>query len=171
MRKRIALASLIVTLALSVGLTSVAPPAQAATRAESHPAFLDKTRFALHMGLAYFAFHHFVWNKYKAGDFKAGAAHRTSTIIKAGIALLFTVHELKKAYDIANGSSSKTLQALVKPLNALGYKMQTIGNRFKKGQYSDADVNSLNSSANSFSKTSSTNGYGFKDIPVTIPGA
>lgn len=72
--------------ALTTGVVTSAAPSRALAmpHSASHPAFFDKTRFAFHLGLAYFAFHHFVYNPYKAGSFKAGAPHRTGRIIKAG---------------------------------------------------------------------------------------
>jgi hypothetical protein len=52
----------------------------------------DKTKFALHAGLAFGAFHHFIY-----GPFKAGGLHGVAPLAKAGAAGLFTVHELKLA--------------------------------------------------------------------------
>ena len=45
-------------------------------------AFLDKTRFVAHLGIAYFCFHHWVLKPYQQGAFAGGAPHRISTIIK-----------------------------------------------------------------------------------------
>jgi hypothetical protein len=87
--------------------------------AQSHPAIFDKTRFVLHMGFAYFAFHHWVYKPFKAGDFAPGAHHRLLNLGKAALAVLFTVHELKKSYKIAHDSHSATLHALIAPLAAL----------------------------------------------------
>jgi len=36
-------------------------------------AFLDKTRFVAHLGVAYFCFHHWVLVPYEHGAFNAGA--------------------------------------------------------------------------------------------------
>ena len=95
------------------------PAAPAAGHIATHPAIFDKTRFVLHMGFAYFAFHHWVYKPFKAGDFATGASHRLLHLGKAALAILFTVHELKKAYKIASSSHSATLHALVAPLTAL----------------------------------------------------
>ncbi len=170
MRKRIALVGLLGALILGMvapgltGTVSAAPVVQ--RQAQAHPAIFDKTRFVFHLGLAYFAFHHFVYNPYKAGDFKAGASHRTIKIVKAGVALLVTYHELNTAYGIAKGSSSGVLRALVKPLSGLIATAQKVANKLKGGQYSDAEVKSTIDSANAFSKQATHNGISIKDIPV-----
>ena len=158
--------------ALLVGATSpsLAGTAGAASHLHSHPALFDKTRFALHLGLAYFAFHHFVYNRYREGAFKAGAAHRTSNIIKAGVALVFTAHELKVAYDIARKSNSRVLHALIKPLQGLVGTSQRVGDRLRGGQFSDAEVKGVINGANSFSSQATKNGISIKDIKVFVPG-
>ena len=116
---------------------AAAPVAPAAGSMQSHTAIFDKTRFLFHMGLAYYAFHHFVYKRYKEGGFARGAPHRFRNIVKAAIAIWFTYHELKKAYQIANNSHSKLLHALVSPLNALIGRANSVHARLSKGQYSD----------------------------------
>lgn len=136
-----------------------------------HAGIFDKTRFLLHLGAAYYAFHHFVWKRYQEGGFASGAHGRTANIVKAAIALLFTYHELKVSYGIANGSNSKLLHALVSPLNALIGAINAEHAKLTKGDYSDTDITKLNDSLNSFGKQSSSNGYSIKDIPAPVPGA
>jgi hypothetical protein len=145
------------------GSVSAAPAVQSHTQA--HPALFDKTRFVIHLGLAYFAFHHFVYNPYKAGSFKSGASHRTVSILKAGAALLVTYHELKVAYDIAKGSSSGVLRTLSKPMTGLIATANRVANKLKGGQYNDAEVKSTIDSANAFSRQATHNGISIKDCP------
>lgn len=166
MKKRLFLLLFVGTLLFGITMPAATGTAHAASHMKSHPALFDKTRFAFHLGLAYFAFHHFVYKPYKAGSFKAGASHRTSSIIKAGVALLVTYHELKKAYDIAKGSSSGVLRALVKPLTGLITTANSVANKLRGGQYNDAEVKGIIDSANSFSKQATHNGISIKDIPV-----
>ena len=170
MKKRLLVLGLLAALLMGAlspslaGTASAAPAVQ--SHAQAHPALFDKTRFVFHLGLAYFAFHHFVYNPWKAGSFKAGAAHRTTSIIKAGVALLVTYHELKKAYDIAKGSNSNILRALVKPMTGLIATSNRVANKLKGGQYSDTEVKGTIDSANAFSRTATKNGISIKDIPV-----
>ena len=178
MRHRFVLLGLLAALLLAVvspsfaGRTSAAAPAApVATSSQTHAAILDKTRFLLHAGAAFYAFHHFVWARYKNGGFSTGDPHRKSNIVKAALALLFAYHEFKVAYGIANRSSSKTLQLLVAPLNRLGSGVNAVYTRLKGGQYSDADIQGLNDNINSFGKQSASDGVTIKDRAVPIPGA
>ena len=124
---------------------AAAPAAPVATAAQTHPAILDKTRFLLHAGAGFYAFHHFVWARYKSGGFSASDPHRKS--------------------------NSKTLQLLVAPLNKLGSSVNTVYTKLKGGQYSDADIQGLNDNISSFGKVSASDGYTIKDRAVPVPGA
>lgn len=176
MKRRIIVVTLVAALLASIlapaftGSANAAAPA--VTHSQAHTAFLDKTRFLLHMGVAYFAFHHWIYNPYKAHAFAKGANGRTKAIVKAGIAALFAVHELKVAYGIAKGSNSATLHALISPISKLTAALQAAGSKFKSNPsaYSDATVNSLNGTAGSLSSAASKAGYGIKDISAPIPG-
>ena len=106
---------------------------------------------------------------------------------------------IKTAYKIANSSSSATLQALVKPVNALlalagkeyarlhgcqsssdtGANASPTALPTPEGtpvagsgcQYSDKDITGMNSAIDAFSKTASDNGVSIGDKTVPIPGA
>jgi hypothetical protein len=152
-------------------LLPTAVPEASATTVRAHTAILDKTRFLLHAGAAFFAFHHFVWKRYKEGAFRKGAPHRTANIIKAAIALFFAYHELKVAYQIAEKSHSKTLHAIIAPLTMLMSLANSVAVRLHHKEYSDSEITSLNSAFASFGKTSTKEGYAIKDRPVPVPGA
>ncbi len=169
MKKTIIIAALLIAV-LAGTLSPLAPSANAAP-AQSHPALFDKTRFILHAGIAFYAFHHFVYNRFKAGDFKKGAPSRTKNIIEAGVALLVAYHEASVAYGIAEKSSSKLLHLVVAPLNALVNGFKAIAAKFKSGNYSDADVTGLNTTANSVASLAGKAGWGIHDITTPIPGA
>jgi len=178
MRHKLVTRGLLAALLLAVvapsyaGRTSAATPAApVATSSQTHAAFLDKTRFLAHAGVGFYAFHHFVWARYKNGGFSASDPHRKSNIVKAALALLFAYHEFKVAYRIANNSNSKTLHALVAPLNRLGGAVNTVYTRLKGGQYSDADIEGLNDNISSFGKMSASDGCTIKDRAVLVPGA
>ncbi|HLJ66044.1 MAG TPA: hypothetical protein VKX16_01630 [Chloroflexota bacterium] len=173
----------ILSLALVIGLLSavvmgsgsagsgVAVQSVQAASAPNAPAhFFDKTRFLAHMGIAYYAFHHWVIIPWQHHQFNSGAPHRTSTIVKAGIATLFAYHEAHVAYDIANKSNSKLLHALVSPINKLLSLAGSVGNKLKKGQYSTSDLSNLSSSVSSVGTAAAKNGYTIKDIVTPIKG-
>ncbi len=178
MRKHFIVLTLLVALLASValpgfsGTAGAAAPAAApaAAHVQSHAALFDKTRFLFDMGVAVFAFHHFVYNRYKAGAFKKGASGRVRHIVEAGLALAFAFYEVHKAYGIAKSSNSKTLHALVAPINALGNQFNKLGAKFHGGSYSDSDVNSLNSATNGVQSQSSKAGYKIIEKSIPIPG-
>ncbi len=67
MKKQVAMFAIIAVLVTSavapsfVGRVDAASPA---SRSAAHAQILDKTRFVLHMGFAYYAFHHFVYDRF-----------------------------------------------------------------------------------------------------------
>jgi hypothetical protein len=134
-------------------------------------AFLDKTRFVAHLGVAYFAFHHWVMRPYEAGAFTEGAPHRTSTIVKGGVALLFAVHEVRVAEKISADSKDPLLQKVHSTVVGLGDNFAAIGQKFKSGQFRPEDITALRGATSSVSSASSAAGIGeIKDKPVPIPG-
>lgn len=82
-----------------------------------------KTKFVLHAGLAFGAFHHFIYEPIKAGDLKHPFSHKF-TLIKAGLAALFVKHELRLA--LHDAQSSPTLSKLVSPITALESKVNEL---------------------------------------------
>ena len=133
-------------------------------------AFLDKTRFAAHLGIAYFCFHHWVLNPYKEGRFSGGAPHRVSSIVKGGAALLFAVHEVKVSQRIAAKSNDPLLHKLMGGLGGLAGSLATVGSKFKSGKFSPQDVDQLNSETTSVDSSARADGVRIKDVPVALPG-
>jgi len=176
MKRKLAILSVFVVLLLTTVGASAGNHASASGVAVSsapvagmvhqNPAFLDKTRFLLHMGFAYYAFHHFVYLRYKQGSFSKGAPHRLFTLGKAAVALVFAYHEIKVAIGIANSSNSGFLHALVKPINALGGKMNDVANSFRGGNFDPSQVTGL---AHTSDLVGSQAG-GIVDRTVPIPG-
>ncbi len=56
-----------------------------------------KTKFALHAGLAFGAFHRYLWKPYRAGTFGKGASGRVTAFVKGGLAALFVKREVRLA--------------------------------------------------------------------------
>jgi hypothetical protein len=138
--------------------TAAAPASHPAlVHTQAHPAAFDKTRFVLHLGIAAFLIH-YIYKKYKDG--KLGRFHIINDV-KAGIAALFAYHELKVAYNIANSSKSKTLQLVVKPINALLGAISSAASKLKHGDTSG--VSSMDGDLGNLSKTASAEGFAFKD--------
>ena len=133
-------------------------------------AILDKTRFALHLGAAFFSFHHWVYKPYKGGDFQAGQPHRLKSMIKGGAALLFAVHEIKVSSKIAHNSSSPLLQKIAGGLDNLQAEYSTLGQKLKGGNFNPADIETMNSHVSASSLASSAAGIPIKDKETAIPG-
>ena len=101
----------------------------------------DKTKFVLHAGLAFGAFHHFIYAPYKAGNL-----HGFGTLAKAGLAGLFTVHELKLAK--ADAESSPTLCHLAAPFDKASAALSGSIGKIRSGKASSQDIEGLNNDVN-----------------------
>jgi hypothetical protein len=101
----------------------------------------DKTKFVLHAGLAFGAFHHFIYKPYKAGSL-----HGFGALAKAGLAGLFTVHELKVAK--ADAESSPTLCHLAAPFDKAGAAITAAISNIKGGKASSQDMENLDNDVN-----------------------
>jgi hypothetical protein len=134
-------------------------------------AFLDKTRFVAHLGVAFFCFHHWVMKPYEEHLFDSGAPHRTATIVKAGVATLFAYHEVRVAEKIAQTSKDPLLQKMSGGVETLMGSLGSIGQRFKSGQFSPDDVKTLNSATTAVGSDAAAGGAPIKDVPVAVPGA
>ena len=93
-------------------------------------------------------FHHWVYKPFRAGDL---GIHHPIELIKAGAALLFAVHEIRKAIDITSHSNWDTLKAVNGAITGLADKFANIGTLFQKNTSSltDAQVSSSLNDLNS----------------------
>jgi hypothetical protein len=133
-------------------------------------AFLDKTRFAAHLGVAYFCFHHWVLKPIQDGAFANGAPHRVSSIVKGGAALLFAVHEVKVAQKIAHNSNSPILHSLDGKLVGLATSFAAVGTALKAGHFAPDDIKSLTTTTNDVSADAAAAGQPIKDVPIPDVG-
>jgi hypothetical protein len=152
------LLALVLLLALALAgtpATQLAAPVHAAPAAApsaQHQAFFDKTRVVVHLAIAYGVFHHWVWKPFRAGDLNM---HHKIQLIKAGLALLFAVHEIHKALDITSHSNSNTLKKLNSVLVGLETKFTSVGTLFHQAPNGLTDtqvsssINQLNSGVDS----------------------
>jgi len=134
-------------------------------------AFLDKTRFVAHLGVAYFCFHHWVLKPYQEGLFANGAPHRTSTIVKGGAALLFAVHEVQVSEKIAHNSPDPLLQKLDGGLTDLTASFGAIGEKLKTGHFDPADIAALKAKSEALAAGAKADGATIKDVPVPAPAS
>src|SRR5436190_5979958 len=78
-----------------------------------------KAKFVLHAGLAFGAFHRWIYKPAKAGELRHPLGHPL-TAAKAALAAVFVYHEVKLA--LADAQSDPTLSKLVAPITALQNK-------------------------------------------------
>ena len=124
-----------------------------------------KTKFLIHAGLAFGAFHHFIYEPIKAGVLKHPFFHKL-TLIKAGLAALFIYHELKlAAMDIR---ASKILSTLFSPLIAVANKLSALKSALVSGSASPSDITNLNSQLTSIGSTAASKG---QSISQALPSA
>ena len=102
-----------------------------------------KTKFVLHSGLAFGAFHRYLYKPYQAGTFKKGASGRIVAFVKGGLAALFIKREVRLASDDVKANPT-LCKAIAAPLGKIGNSMQAAFDKLKTGDASGVnDANSL----------------------------
>ncbi|KIU18902.1 hypothetical protein [Mycolicibacterium llatzerense] len=127
---------------------SQACPAQATTS-------FAKTKFVAHSGLAFGAFHRWLWKPFQAGTFKKGADGRIKAFIKGGLSALFVKREVRLA--ATDVQADPTLcKAIIAPLDKLGDTVQAAFDKLKGGDASG--ITDLNASIGSIESISQKDG-------------
>jgi len=161
-RGRIALLSLFAVLAVSLTAgpaASAAPRSGTVVTAVQAKTELAKTKFVLHAGLAFGAFHRYIYK-----PFKKGGLHGFG-LVKAGLAGVFAYHEIKLAlYD---AQSSPLLKRLVSPLTALSAGLLALGNKLKGGRTDGKAIDSTNSQVSAAGAAARAAGQSVTDVIPT----
>ena len=118
-----------------------------------------KTKFLLHAGLAFGAFHRYVYKPFKAGAFSHPLQHKLA-LLKAAAAALFVVHEVRIAREDAQASA--LLRKLFSPLTALAATVGGVAAGLKAGHVDSGSLTSANGAVESIKKGASAAG-----APVT----
>ena len=161
------LAMLVAVAALSAcgsGWTSTAGTAQGAAASTTSTTHLAKTKFVLHAGLAFGAFHRYIYKPYKEGRFSGGLLHHKLTRLKAAIAGAFAYHEVKLALQDAR--SSKLLSKALAPLLALQTKLGSLVSGLRSGNVDGSAISSANADAGATSKAGAQAGQPVTDQPT-----
>ena len=114
-----------------------------------------KTKFVLHSGLAFGAFHRYLYKPYQAGTFKKGASGRITAFIKGGLAALFIKREVRLASQDVKANPT-LCKAIAAPLGKIGDGVQSAFDKLKSGDASG--VTSVNSLVSSVEGTSGKDG-------------
>lgn len=119
-----------------------------------------KTKFVLHAGLAFGAFHRYLYKPYKAGTFKKGAKGRLVAFGKGGLAALFIKREIRLASEDVQANPT-LCKAIAAPLAKIGNTVQAAFNKAKNGDGSGLD--SVNSAITSVTGLSKKDGVDIKE--------
>jgi hypothetical protein len=123
----------------SSDVSQTASPA-AASCASAGTRKIPKTRLLADLGLAYGAFHRYLYNPYKAGSFSKGASGRTKAIVKAGLATAAIVKLLSNASK--NAAADPTLCKFVPNIDNIKTSLSGMGGKVKGGTATSSDFNS-----------------------------
>jgi hypothetical protein len=149
-RSRLLVLGLIVAvLALTPSLASAqSSAARPAAIVQTHPSLLALPKFVFHAGLAFGAFHHFIYLPFKAGKFTKGSfLSKLKNYTEAGLAGLFVYHETKLA--LADAQKNKALKVLVSPLTALVGAFNAIVSKIKSHNLDSSTMSSAQSAVTS----------------------
>ena len=154
------------------GSSSSSPTGSAAaagsTAATTTTTHLAKTKFVLHAGLAFGAFHRWIYKPAKAGELSHPLEHKLTTV-KAALAAAFVYHELKLA--LADAQASPTLSKLVAPITDLQNKLHGLAGSVKSGGASAGDVNGIDSTISSIKSQAAAAGQSITEqTPATPSG-
>jgi hypothetical protein len=125
-----------------------------------------KTKFVLHVGLAFGAFHRYVYEPYRAGAFRSGAQGRVKALLKAASGAVFAVHELKTARDDA--LSDSRLRPLAEKVEGLLGRLTSLGGALKHGVLHPAEIASAAAAVTSLGAASGGLGATIKEVAPTL---
>ncbi|MBV9309201.1 MAG: hypothetical protein JOZ73_00105 [Solirubrobacterales bacterium] len=169
MRRTIAVALVLTLLAFVAGCGSKSSSSSNSSAASqptstTNKTHLAKTKFVLHAGLAFGAFHRYIYKPFKRGAFSGGLAHHKAAVAKAALAAAFAYHETRLALNAAR--SSKVLSTALKPLLALQTSLSNLRNGFHRGNVNAATIQSANGDTSTVSKVSASKGQPIQDQPT-----
>ncbi len=125
-----------------------------------------KAKFVLHTGLAFGAFHRYIYKPYQAGAFKSGAQGRVKALLKAGTAALFAAHELKTARDDA--LSDDRLRPLAEKVEGLLGRLTSLGGSLKGGSFNPAAIVGAAGAITALGASSGSLGAAIKEVAPAL---
>jgi hypothetical protein len=131
-------------------------------------AHLPKTRFLLHAGLAFGAFHRYILKPLQNGGFTAGSSGRIKSFVKAAAAGAFVVREILQMDKFAN--ADKTLCKIVPNIDGVNTALSGLIDKLKGSTATSADLTSVSSTFDSLQSQAGSLGATIKDRASKIPG-
>jgi hypothetical protein len=137
-----------------------------ATTTASSPSSLNTAKFVLHAGLAFGAFHRYIYKPIKEGKLSSPLSHKL-TALKAAAAAAFMVHEIKGA--VANAQGSPALAKLVLPLSALAAGVKSAVTSAKGGSVSTAQLEEGKAAIESIKSSAASSGASIAEQSPSLP--
>ena len=117
----------------------------------------SNTKFLLHMGLAFGAFHRYIYKPLRDGALRSSAPGRIRVLLKGAAAAAFIVHELRIAHEDA--LSSNQLRGLVNKLDNLVARIEGLIPGLKNGSATTSAISATSDATNAVGAASG--GLGF----------
>jgi hypothetical protein len=146
--------------------SSSSSSSSSATTSASGGAVTNTAKFALHAGLAFGAFHHFIYKPLKSGELKNPLSHKL-TLVKAVAAGAFTAHEVKLATEAARGTPA--LAKFVAPLTAVSAGIGGLVAKAKSGHVESSSLDSTNSAVESIKSDAASAGTSIPEKTPSVP--
>jgi hypothetical protein len=127
-----------------------------------------KTKFVLHLGLAFGAFHRYIYKPLRAGAFRAGATGRLRAFLKAAASVAFIVHELRIAREDA--LADEHLRPIANKVEALLGRVGGLGSSLKAGSLDAASLLGAAGAVSSLGAASGNAGAAVKELAPAIGG-
>jgi hypothetical protein len=160
MLRRSALLLAVVGCIVAIGVAGCGSSNSSSSTTATTTTHLAKTKFVFHAGLAFGAFHHFIYKPYRAGNFRHPLSHKLA-VVKAALAATFVYHELKLAANDAK--SSRVLSKLFAPITIVAAKIRGLANPIKSGHDPSSQIAGANSSLASIKSTAASDGQPITD--------
>jgi len=149
---------------------STAPQGQASTGTaaagtqcpSSNTKNFAKSRFVLHTGEAFGAFHRYLYKPYQAGSFRKGTPGRLKAFLKAGAAALFIKRQVRLATEDVKANPT-LCKAVAAPLGKVGDTISGAVSKLKGGDASG--ITDANTSIDGIKSSSASNGVAVKEDP------
>ncbi len=152
------------TLVLATSLLIAAPLQQAQASA------FEKAKFVFHLGVAAYAFNHWVWQPYRTYKFKQGAPGQRTAVIKAGVALVFAATQVNAAIKMTQNSADPFLKNIGGLLPDLSKTLATVGANLQNGKFDEAGIQKLNTATTNLLDQAQQQGHPIRPVAAPIPG-
>lgn len=154
----------------AVGVAPEQPAAEQTCPATSTRRFA-KTRFVTNAGLAAGAFHRYIYRPFRAGAFKSGTHGQKKSIVKASLAGVFALDQLRRAKNNVQ-ADPRLCRTLSAPISRLSNSIRGLTDNMKHGNADATQMASTRGALEGFRSTAGSAGAGFtdKNVPPSMIG-